>query len=905
MKARGLTIAATMAMAMAMVTGSGRTARAGEPFALFESGHVRPLALAPHRPLVFAANTPDNRLEVLAVVGRRLVPLASVRVGLEPVAVAAASDHEVWVVNHLSDSVSIVDVRDPYRPVVVRTLLVGDEPRDLVFAGRDRRRAFITTARRGQNSPIDPALTTPGVGRANVWVFDADHLGHAPGGTPLTILTLFTDTPRALAVADDGATVYAAGFKTGNRTTVVSSVLFDLGFMPFPMQGPLTDADGAPAPSVGQIVQHDGAAWRDESGRDLSSSVLFNLPDRDVFAIDADAAVPTIKAATTGVGTVLYNMATNPRTGAVYVTNTEARNLHRFEGTGGFAGQTVRGQHNDNRITVIRGGVAAPRRLNQHVDYSQCCAPLPNPENARSLALPNGLAVSADGATLYVAALGSDKLARIPTADLEADRYRQDLRDQLAVSGGGPSGVVLDDRRDLLLVTTRFDNGISVIDTRRWRETQHLALPNPEPASVVAGRRFLYDAALSSSHGDSACATCHVEGDLDGLAWDLGDPDAALRPNLNPLTPDLNPEIPATIHGMKGPLVTQSLRGMANHGPMHWRGDRTGADLGPSVQPNGGAYDEVEAFRRFNVAFPGLLGRHRELTSAQIAAFGQFALQLMYPPNPIRALDNSLTPEQALGREIYMTRVTDSVATCNGCHTLDPDGNREFPEERFPGFFGSDGRSTREPGRHEIIKVPHLRNAYQKVGMFGQATPVIFLPLPGFDGFMGDQVRGFGFLSAGDFDTIAHFLSTVQFSTDHAFIPNPEGLTSIAERRAVEAFILAFDSNLAPIVGQQTTVGAHGGLAALARVALLRARADHDECDLVATAGDRGYLYLGDASYQPDTADRPPTSELWLILGGLLTGRPVTFTCVPPGSGVRIGLDRDDDGTLDRDDDHP
>ena len=23
-------------------------------------------------------------------------------------------------------------------------------------------------------------------------------------------------------------------------------------------------------------------------------------------------------------------------------------------------------------------------------------------------------------------------------------------------------------------------------------------------------------------------------------------------------------------------MTTQSLRGMANHGPMHWRGDRTG-----------------------------------------------------------------------------------------------------------------------------------------------------------------------------------------------------------------------------------------------------------------------------------------------------------------------------------------
>jgi YVTN family beta-propeller protein len=57
------------------------------------------------------------------------------------VAVAARSDGEVWVVNHLSDSVSVVDVAaDP--PRVVRTLLIGDEPRDVIFAGpRDPRRS--------------------------------------------------------------------------------------------------------------------------------------------------------------------------------------------------------------------------------------------------------------------------------------------------------------------------------------------------------------------------------------------------------------------------------------------------------------------------------------------------------------------------------------------------------------------------------------------------------------------------------------------------------------------------------------------------------------------------------------------------------------------------------------------
>src|SRR6185436_14903626 len=95
-----------------------------------------------------------------------LTRAGSVPVGLEPVAVAARTDDEVWVVNHLSDSISIVNV-GATPPRVTRTLLVGDEPRDIVFAGPGGGRAFITTARRGQNDPIDPELTVPGVGRAD------------------------------------------------------------------------------------------------------------------------------------------------------------------------------------------------------------------------------------------------------------------------------------------------------------------------------------------------------------------------------------------------------------------------------------------------------------------------------------------------------------------------------------------------------------------------------------------------------------------------------------------------------------------------------------------------------------------------------------------------------------------
>jgi DNA-binding beta-propeller fold protein YncE len=242
---------------------------------IFESGQVRPLALSPSGNLLFAVNTPDNRLEIFAVHPQGLRHRASVSVGLEPVAVAARTDDEVWVVNHLSDSVSIVALdHDGTRGRVVRTLLVGDEPRDLVFAGPGQNRAFITTAHRGQNYPHDPQLTAPGVGRADVWVFEAPQTG-------------------ALAVTPDGHKVYAAGFHSGNQTTVITEL--NVTFNPVPGRtppGPFTNSDLEPAPPVSLIVKWNGTRWVDELGQDWSDQVKLSLSDKDVHVIDAMANPP-------------------------------------------------------------------------------------------------------------------------------------------------------------------------------------------------------------------------------------------------------------------------------------------------------------------------------------------------------------------------------------------------------------------------------------------------------------------------------------------------------------------------------------------------------------------------------------------------------------------------------------
>ncbi len=931
-------------------------------FTAFESGQVRPLALSADGSLLYATNTPDNRLEIFRVGPRGLVSVASVPVGLEPVAVAVRNNGEIWVVNHLSDSVSIIDASIPERAHVSRTLLVGDEPRDIVFAGPGGARAFVTTAHRGQNTGRDPQLTTPGAGRADVWVFDANNLGATLAGTPLTVVTLFADTPRALTVAPDGNTVYAAAFQSGNRTTSLSERIVTPG------QGlppPHTNVQGYPEPPTSIIVKYrsdpnDGGKlhWLDVEGRQWDANVKLSLPDKDVFAIDATANPPVAKptGVFAGVGTVLFDMAVNPVNGHVYVANTDARNDVRFEGhdvTGAQQGAppgTVEGHIAESHITVIdpKAGTVTPHHLNKHIDYTKDGTPA---ENAKSLAFPTGMAVTHDGKSLYVAALGSAKVGVFATAQLENDSFVPSTANQIALSAGGPTGLVLDETRNAIYVLTRFDNGISVLNPQTKKEVAHLSMFNPEPVSVTAGRPFLYDAALTSSHGDSACASCHIFGDFDSLAWDLGNPDDFITPIPGPFTMDptlieqLTNNSPLVDFAMKGPMTTQSLRGMANHGPMHWRGDRTGGtdatrlNVVASAQPNTGTFDENIAFNKFNVAFAGLLGRSGPLSDAQMQAFTNFILQVSYPPNPIRNLDDSLTPDQAAGRAFYFSSdasgnelVSDTFHNCNGCHTLDPNGNAQFGVPK-PGFFGSDGRYSFE-AETQFFKVPQLRNMYQKVGMFGMDQTYnpadtsglgSFLPAPYNDNtFQGDQLRGFGFLHDGSVDTMFRFHGGSVFAQrgPSATLPaNPGGFpmvdpsaapatqfqqleANITLRRQVESFLFAFDSNQAPIVGQQATLAGSGGADVSARIALLEARAAAGECDLVVKGfflgSEIGFLYdPTSGTFIADKAATPHVGDAGLRL--LAKINPLTFTAVPVGSGRRIGIDRDANGVLDGD----
>src|SRR6185295_7729022 len=123
---------------------------------------------------------------------------------------------------------------------------------------------------------------------------------------------------------------------------------------------------------------------------------------------------------------------------------------------------------------------------------------------------------------------------------------------------------------------------------------------------------------------------------------------------------------------------TQTFRNIGNQGPMHWRGDRSGA-----LDPGGDAFDERAALRQFNEAFVSLMAREAPLPADELERLVDFGLSIAPPPNPHKALDGSSTAVEAQGEEEFR-----HSTNCIHCHRIDPPN----------GVFGADGMSAQTDG---------------------------------------------------------------------------------------------------------------------------------------------------------------------------------------------------------------
>lgn len=730
--------------------GLRETVTTDSTFINYETPHVHPIDISPDGSKLAVVNTPDGHVEIFDIdVSGDITHSDSIKVGLDPVTARFYSDSELWVINQVSDTISIIDTTTG---TVVKTILTyvltsavintktvltgspnGDEPADVVFATYGGAPcAFVTASRTDRIQVYDIGGLLTGV--INGGVTNAPYELHDS-------IYLQGEDPRALAT--DGSNVYAAIFESGNSTTILAgeaggSATFppndavrnadndtdhpyyidgatELGdgnikaILPPPSDrvGPITSAGGlggytadgktvdvidmagnsVPAPTTSLIIRKDfddSDKWKDDNGQDWSDWVNgaragdsgrvsgWDLLDNDVAILDLSSSL----ADTYATRQMNICMALNINTdngGNIYMVGTDSTNEIRFEPN--LTGTFIRVMLS---ITQPNGTEVALIDLNEdHLDTAQSGSAYDDgsvSQSARNMSIgdPRGVAFSNDGETVYISGMGSDNVIAL---DVSASHARYSEGATIEV-GHGPTGIAHHPTHNKLYVVNKFGSSVSVVNTAtpgNESEEYKVAFHDPTPAFINIGRVHFYGTHENSGLGQLACASCHVDGRMDRLAWDLGNPAAIntdgsgsiqspadlnfatirgfgdglvllgdgptvnINDSINTLVgTSLNPgsETEAQFgdfHPMKGPMTTQTFQDIIGKEPHHWRGDKDGIE-------------------EFAGAFTGLQGRDTELsttivpprTSSDMQEFEDFVASIFFPPNPLRPLDNTL-----------------------------------------------------------------------------------------------------------------------------------------------------------------------------------------------------------------------------------------------------------------------
>ncbi len=302
-------------------------------FVNFEVPPVHPLDLSPNGSLLAVCHTADNRVLLYSMASGTPVQTAAIPVGLDPVSVRWRTSTELWVTNHTSDTVSVVDAT---ACSVRNTLQTADEPVDVVFAGTPQR-AWVACSQVNKIQLFDPLNLAAGVTNE---------------------VPLEGEDPRSLAVSPDGSLVYAAIFESGNSSTILGggadgastinvppNAVSDQagpygGINPPPNSGnnfvPEKNPAAGTPPKVGLIVKKNSAgAWMDDnahnwtslvSGANASKSgrvVGWDVVDNDVPVINAQTMTVTYA---TQMMNLCMALGVNPATGRVTLVGTEATN---------------------------------------------------------------------------------------------------------------------------------------------------------------------------------------------------------------------------------------------------------------------------------------------------------------------------------------------------------------------------------------------------------------------------------------------------------------------------------------------------------------------------------------------------------------------------------------------------
>ncbi|MSU84017.1 MAG: hypothetical protein EXS21_02725 [Pedosphaera sp.] len=599
----------------------------------FLSPQVSPIVLAGG--LVFVANTPANTVDIIDARTRTLV--SRIHVGIEPVSLAARPDgKELWVANHVSDSVSVIDT-DPLSLTHLQVIATVqdldsatkatrfDEPVGIAFANNAK--AYVALSSENQIAVIDVARRTV-----------------------IQRLGLPAQDPRAILVRS--GKLYVIPFESGNQTQ-------------------LSGGTGKPD---GNLVTFN--AWNHSIATNnvLSLGHVVDIvknpkvPDRDLFVFDTttDQLVETVST----LGTLLYGLAVDSN-GVAYIAQTDARN--DVNGRAGTRKQGLAELENRaflNRITRIpfKAGRANPPTF---IDLE----PLPpqHPGEGLALATPYAIQISDDNSTLVVSAAGSDKLFTVDAATGK-------ILGRVTV-GAVPQGIALECSADgtpsRAWVLNAAADTVSLVGLSRPSKPEVLetiVLADPTHARVKQGR-IAFETASSSTTGTFSCASCHPNGHTDQLLWVLKTPIVTGGDQIMP-------------------RLTMPIRGLRETEPYHWDGtlgDPYGginsAHLHTVVPPNSridsqesSARHLIDAGLAATMSQEGDSKRNDEkklgrLSAADRDAMALFLLAVPYPPAQRRSYDDALSTEARNGFKLFHIDGDNDPAkskpnVCGDCHRM-------------------------------------------------------------------------------------------------------------------------------------------------------------------------------------------------------------------------------------------
>lgn len=618
----------------------------------FLSPHARPIAVVGGR--VFATNTPADTVDVLDAATAAVV--ARIPVGISPVGLAVRPDgRELWVSNHVSDSVSVIDL-DPASPTHLQVVATVqsidpttrqtrfDEPVGVAFASDAK--AYVALSSENRVAVVD-------VAQRRVTGF----------------LDIRSQDPRAIAVR--GGRLYVAAFESGNQSQV---------------SGCFSDAstDLCTFNITDNVIANNNVL---SLGADVDVVKHPRNHDRDLYVFDTatDALLETVE----GAGTLLYGMTVGSD-GAVYIAQTDARNDVNGRASQGMGLAELGNRAFLNQITRIPCGgarCAAPQRMDLE--------PLPpqDPAPGMALATPYAVEISPDDRTLVATAAGSNVLFTLDAAT-GAVLGR-------APVGAVPRGVALEAAEDgaptRAWVLNAVADTVSLVDLADPAHPVVLsetALQDPTHPVVKRGRAAFNDANASTSRTFS-CESCHPDGNTDQLVWVLDTPPCGVgdAPSYGSADAQAHGETLEAGCTQIPPRSTMPIRGLRDTAPYHWDGipgDPYGGKNTESIytnvaptcdldDPRSCTLDLVEGGLASTMCRVGACptnedGEPGALSRQEREDMATFLLSVPYPPAQRRAYDNVVSDRGMEGFELFHVIGREEADgghdVCGNCHRM-------------------------------------------------------------------------------------------------------------------------------------------------------------------------------------------------------------------------------------------